>query len=284
MVGWAARGRVCGSSSTRSTTTRRPRARRRHRCSTRSCPATTSGSTRRGAVDTSTCCQNVATENAMGEKIMVDSTVLWAKHYKVDGFRFDLMGHHSRANMLAVRARAGRAHAAPGRGRREGRSTSTARAGTSARWRTTPASTRPPRASSAAPASAPSPTGCATPSAAAGRSTRTRGMQGLGTGLVTDPNGDPINGCDERRPGWRNSTDLIQLGLAGNLRDYAFTQRRTAEPVTGDEVDYNGSAGRLRRPARRGDHLRRRARQRDAVRRADLQAARPAPRWPTGSG
>ena len=56
-----------------------------------------------GAVETSTCCQNVATEHAMAEQLMVDSTVLWARDYKVDGFRFDLMGHHSRDNMLAVR-------------------------------------------------------------------------------------------------------------------------------------------------------------------------------------
>ena len=34
---------------------------------------------------------------------MVDSVVTWAREYKVDGFRFDLMGHHSKANMLAVR-------------------------------------------------------------------------------------------------------------------------------------------------------------------------------------
>ena len=27
----------------------------------------------------------------------------WARAYKVDGFRFDLMGHHTKANMLAVR-------------------------------------------------------------------------------------------------------------------------------------------------------------------------------------
>ena len=40
----------------------------------------------------------------MAEKIMVDSTVHWARHYRVDGFRFDLMGHHSKANMLRVRA------------------------------------------------------------------------------------------------------------------------------------------------------------------------------------
>jgi hypothetical protein len=35
---------------------------------------------------------------------MVDSVVSWAVNYRVDGFRFDLMGHHSRANMEAVRA------------------------------------------------------------------------------------------------------------------------------------------------------------------------------------
>src|SRR5699024_2453420 len=43
-----------------------------------------------GAVETSTCCSNLATENAMAEKLMVDATVLWAREYRVDGFRFDL--------------------------------------------------------------------------------------------------------------------------------------------------------------------------------------------------
>ena len=57
-----------------------------------------------GGVETSTCCSNIATEHAMAEKIMVDSTVSWARNYRVDGFRFDLMGHHSKANMLKVRA------------------------------------------------------------------------------------------------------------------------------------------------------------------------------------
>jgi pullulanase-type alpha-1,6-glucosidase len=56
-----------------------------------------------GAVETSTCCQNTATEHAMMEKLMIDSLVTWAKDYKVDGFRFDLMGHHMVANMEHVR-------------------------------------------------------------------------------------------------------------------------------------------------------------------------------------
>ena len=57
-----------------------------------------------GNVETSSCCQNTATEHAMMEKLMVDSLVTWAKQYKVDGFRFDLMGHHMKRNMLKLRA------------------------------------------------------------------------------------------------------------------------------------------------------------------------------------
>ena len=56
-----------------------------------------------GNVETSTCCQNIATEHQMAQKAMVDSVVTWARDYKVDGFRFDLMGHHSVENMEAVR-------------------------------------------------------------------------------------------------------------------------------------------------------------------------------------
>ncbi|MBA4384711.1 MAG: DUF3372 domain-containing protein [Anaerolinea sp.] len=57
-----------------------------------------------GNVTTSTCCQNTATEHKMMEKLMVDSVVTWATEYKVDGFRFDLMGHHMLSNMEAVRS------------------------------------------------------------------------------------------------------------------------------------------------------------------------------------
>lgn len=34
---------------------------------------------------------------------MIDSLLVWARDYKVDGFRFDLMGHHMRSNMLSAR-------------------------------------------------------------------------------------------------------------------------------------------------------------------------------------
>ncbi|HAK92988.1 alpha-1,6-glucosidase domain-containing protein [Massilia timonae] len=53
----------------------------------------------RGAIETSTCCFNTATENTMMAKLMIDSSVLWTRHYKIDSYRFDLMGHQPRAAM-----------------------------------------------------------------------------------------------------------------------------------------------------------------------------------------
>jgi pullulanase-type alpha-1,6-glucosidase len=57
-----------------------------------------------GAVERSTCCENTASEHRMMEKFMIDSVLTWARDYKVDGFRFDLMGHHMLRNMTALRA------------------------------------------------------------------------------------------------------------------------------------------------------------------------------------
>lgn len=56
-----------------------------------------------GRVADSTCCPNTAPEHRMMGRLVVDSVVTWAREYKVDGFRFDLMGHHPRANILQVR-------------------------------------------------------------------------------------------------------------------------------------------------------------------------------------
>lgn len=53
-----------------------------------------------GDVEMSTCCDNTATEHLMMGKLMVDSLVVWARDYKVDGFRFDLMGHQPKDLMI----------------------------------------------------------------------------------------------------------------------------------------------------------------------------------------
>jgi pullulanase-type alpha-1,6-glucosidase len=56
-----------------------------------------------GEIEQSTCCDNTATERVMMAKLMTDSLVVWARDYKIDGFRFDLMGHQPKDAMLAAR-------------------------------------------------------------------------------------------------------------------------------------------------------------------------------------
>jgi pullulanase len=56
-----------------------------------------------GTVAGSTCCSNTAPEHAMMGRLVIDSVLTWAREYQVDGFRFDLMGHHPRGNILQTR-------------------------------------------------------------------------------------------------------------------------------------------------------------------------------------
>ncbi|OFZ79326.1 MAG: hypothetical protein A2583_00830 [Bdellovibrionales bacterium RIFOXYD1_FULL_53_11] len=46
---------------------------------------------------------DLATDRRMMEKLMIDTLVRWAREYKVDGFRFDLMGFHTLDNMRAAK-------------------------------------------------------------------------------------------------------------------------------------------------------------------------------------
>ena len=45
-----------------------------------------------GNILNDSCCADTAQENAMMGKLMIDSVSLWARQYKVDSFRFDIMG------------------------------------------------------------------------------------------------------------------------------------------------------------------------------------------------
>ena len=56
-----------------------------------------------GRIQQSTCCPDTATEQRMMEKLMIDTLLRWARDYKVTGFRFDLMGHHTTENLRHVR-------------------------------------------------------------------------------------------------------------------------------------------------------------------------------------
>lgn len=56
-----------------------------------------------GNIEKSTCCENTASENTMMEKLMLDSIKTWAIQYKVDGFRYDIMGHHTKDNIVKIK-------------------------------------------------------------------------------------------------------------------------------------------------------------------------------------
>ncbi|MGZ4750476.1 MAG: pullulanase-type alpha-1,6-glucosidase [Oryzihumus sp.] len=190
-----------------------------------------------GAVETSTCCQNVATEHAMAQKIMVDSVVSWARSYHVDGFRFDLMGHHSRDTMLAVRHALdaltlqhdgvdGRSIYLYGEGWNFGEVANNAlfTQATQGQLGGTHIGTFSDRLRDAV--------------RGGGPFDDDPRKQGFGSGEATDPNGAAVN--DGAAGSLPHDTDLVELGLAGNLRAFTFTDTE-GKVVRGDQVDYNGS-------------------------------------------
>lgn len=194
-----------------------------------------------GVVWRSTCCPNVATEHRMAEKLMVDSVVRWARDYKVDGFRFDLMGHHSRANMLAVRGALdaltpeadgvdGRAVTLYGEGWDFGEVAHNALFVQASQGQLggTHIGTFSDRLRDGVRGGSPFDSDPR--------------VQGFGSGLLTDPNDSPANGNGyEQRDRLLYYTDLIQLGLAGTLRDFTYVSALKAQRVRGDAIDYNGS-------------------------------------------
>ncbi|CAI9091194.1 OLC1v1026154C1 [Oldenlandia corymbosa var. corymbosa] len=57
-----------------------------------------------GFIEQSTCTNNTASEHFMVERLILDDLLCWAIHYKVDGFRFDLMGHLMKQTMVKAKA------------------------------------------------------------------------------------------------------------------------------------------------------------------------------------
>ncbi|MBD9730889.1 pullulanase-type alpha-1,6-glucosidase [Streptomyces sp. H28] len=193
-----------------------------------------------GSVADSTCCSNTAPENAMMGKLVVDSVVTWAKEYKVDGFRFDLMGHHPKANMLAVRKALdaltltkdgvdGKKIILYGEGWNFGEIADDARfeQATQANMAGTGIATFSDRARDAV--------------RGGGPFDEDPGVQGFASGLYTDPNTSTANGTEaEQKARLLHYQDLIKVGLSGNLADYTFTDTG-GKQVKGSQVDYNGS-------------------------------------------
>ncbi|MFE0513127.1 pullulanase-type alpha-1,6-glucosidase [Streptomyces sp. NPDC058964] len=193
-----------------------------------------------GSVANSTCCSNTAPENAMMGKLVVDSIVTWAKEYKVDGFRFDLMGHHPKANILAVRKALdaltlakdgvdGKKIILYGEGWNFGEVANDARfvQATQQNMAGTGIATFSDRARDAV--------------RGGGPFDSDPGVQGFASGLYTDPNSSTANGTkEEQKARLLHYQDLIKVGLSGNLKSFTFTDTAGKE-VKGSEVDYNGS-------------------------------------------
>ncbi|KAF5729467.1 hypothetical protein HS088_TW21G01633 [Tripterygium wilfordii] len=57
-----------------------------------------------GFIEHSTCINNTASEHYMVEHLILDDLLSWAVNYKVDGFRFDLMGHIMKSTMVRAKS------------------------------------------------------------------------------------------------------------------------------------------------------------------------------------
>jgi pullulanase len=57
-----------------------------------------------GNLETGSCCADTASEHLMMEKLIIDTLVLNARDYKIDGFRFDIMSFHFTYNMQHIQA------------------------------------------------------------------------------------------------------------------------------------------------------------------------------------
>ncbi len=185
-----------------------------------------------GKVERSTCCDNTATEHRMMARLMRDSIALWARHYHIDSFRFDLMGHQPRAAMLdvqrAANAAAGRNVPLVGEGWNFGEVANGARFPQAAQGVLNG-------------------TGIATFSDRARDALRGGGccdsggdliaQQGLLNGLAYAPNASSIGKATRKE--LLHAADLARAGLAGTLRDYrmSFADGRNA-PLSA--LDYKG--------------------------------------------
>jgi pullulanase len=182
-----------------------------------------------GTVETSTCCQNTASEHKMMEKLIADDLAHWARDYKVDGFRFDLMGHHMKRNLEHFRDRL--AALTPAADGVDGQSIYLYGEGWDfgevARGARGPNATQPNMAG----------TGIGTfndrmrDAVRGGNPFGDRREQGFTTGLFDDPNGFQGAGAGERGK-LMDGMDRIKVGLAGNLADFAFVNSH-GQPSSG---------------------------------------------------
>ncbi len=180
----------------------------------------------KGEVEKSTCCDNTATEHRMMARLMIDSAVIWARDYRIDSMRFDLMGHQPREAMerlqRAVNAASRRRIDLIGEGWNFGEVKDGARFVQAAQ----------------------------------------KSLNGSGIGTFSDRARDAARGSswgsaedNVRNQGWihgngtAQQADLLRVGLAGTLERYELIDR-DGQRVPLSRIDYNGQpAGYASQPA-----------------------------------
>jgi len=183
-----------------------------------------------GRVTTSTCCANTATEHRMMAKLMIDTAVRWVRDYRIDAFRFDLMGHQPRAAMEqlqeAVDAAAGRHIPLLGEGWNFGEVEDGARFVQASQLSLNGSgiATFSDRARDAVRGGGPG-----------DNDVRLISQQGFVNGLHYDRN-DRATGT---RDDLLRAADLVRVGLAGSLRDYVMTDHR-GQAVRLSDIGYGG--------------------------------------------
>jgi len=193
-----------------------------------------------GVVLGESCCADTATENAMMEKLMVDSVVLWARQYKVDGFRFDIMGFHLKSNMLKVRAALDAL--TPAKDGVDGKSVYLY--GEAWNFGVMANNGRGVNAIQVNMAG----TGIGSfndrirDAVRGGGPFSARRDQGFATGLFTEPNGTYGGSAADEKAELLRLSDRVKLGLAGNIASYEIVDAQ-GNTRPGSEVDYFGMPG-----------------------------------------
>ena len=196
-----------------------------------------------GVLETGSCCADTASEHQMMEKLMIDTVVMNATQYKIDGFRFDAMGLHFVYNMVDIRnalnALTPRKDGVDGsKIYIYGEGFQIAEAANDA----------------------------------IGPNASQENLYGTGVGSFNDRMRDSVRGgnafgTDEQDQGFAtglytdastytsqtydqptqlstllNDADLIRVSLAGALKNYTFTDAE-GQPVTGAQINYGGQPG-----------------------------------------
>ncbi|HTW80335.1 MAG TPA: pullulanase-associated domain-containing protein, partial [Terracidiphilus sp.] len=192
-----------------------------------------------GNLEEGSCCPDTAAEHKMMEKLIIDSLVLNATQYKIDGFRFDIMSFMFTYNMTdiqnALRALTPEKDGVDGskiylygEGFQDGETANNAIGPNASQLNLYGY-------------------GIGTfndrirDGIRGGSPFTDERVQGFATGLLTDSsdytNANPPSPSPQAALGLYS--DWIDVGLTGNLRDYTFTDS-TGATVTGAEVNYNG--------------------------------------------